>query len=261
MAISFVGPGSPLSDAGIGSAAQRLSTTAAEIWTVLSVETSGCGYLPDRRPVILFERHFFSRLTRGAYDASYPDISNPSAGGYGAGGAHQYDRLAQALALDEQAALRSASWGIGQVMGDNYTSAGFADVVSMVTAVVASEDAQLGAVASFINATGLGPALTSHDWVRFARGYNGPAYTKNNYDTSLASAYERLSGGTLPDLTVRAAQVYLMYLGFDPGPKDGVPGKRTYDALNAFQKAQGQAPSNVIDAATVAGLAAALAAG
>src|SRR5204863_9082982 len=33
-----------------------------------SVETSGCGYLPDRRPKILFERHVFSRLTEHRYD-------------------------------------------------------------------------------------------------------------------------------------------------------------------------------------------------
>lgn len=228
---------------------------------MLSVETSGCGYLPERRPAILFERHIFSRLTNGAYDATYPDISNPSAGGYGAAGMHQYDRLAQALVLDEQAALKSASWGIGQVLGDNYASAGFTDVVAMVTAMVAAEDAQLGAVAGYINATSLGPSLTGHDWKSFARGYNGPNYAENSYDTKLASAYGRLAAGTSPDLTVRAAQVYLMYLGFDPGPKDGVAGNRTYAELNAFQKARGQAPSNVIDAATIAALVAALPSG
>jgi hypothetical protein len=31
------------------------------------------------------------------------------------------------MALDEQAALRSASWGIGQIMGFNAKEAGFAD--------------------------------------------------------------------------------------------------------------------------------------
>jgi hypothetical protein len=44
----------------------------AEIWAVFSVETSGCGFLTDRRPKILFERHIFSHLTNGRYDAQNP---------------------------------------------------------------------------------------------------------------------------------------------------------------------------------------------
>lgn len=258
MPMSFVGPGTPLTENGIGGAGELLSVAAPEIWTILRVETSGCGYLADRRPAILFERHHFSRLTGGAYDAGHPDISNPSAGGYGAGGPHQYDRLAQAMALDEQAALMSASWGIGQVMGENCTLVGYSDVASMVTAMVGSEDNQLSAVANFIMASNLASALGSHDWARFARGYNGPNYAVNNYDTNLADAYTRLVSAPLPDLTVRTAQVYLMYLGRDPGPIDGVAGNRTYNALNRFQANRQLPRSNVIDQDTVTALAAAV---
>ena len=74
--------------------------------------------MPDRRPQILFERHIFHRLTDGKFDDG--QISDPAAGGYGARGAAQYDRLALALAKDADAALQSASWGIGQIMGMNY---------------------------------------------------------------------------------------------------------------------------------------------
>jgi hypothetical protein len=35
---------------------------------VLTVETLGSGFLPDRRPRILFERHFFPSETKGAFD-------------------------------------------------------------------------------------------------------------------------------------------------------------------------------------------------
>ncbi len=45
-----------------------------ELWAVLSVETSGCGYLPDKRPKILFERRVFSRLTGHRFDADDPDM-------------------------------------------------------------------------------------------------------------------------------------------------------------------------------------------
>lgn len=60
----------------------------------------------------------------GRFDTVAPDISGP-AGGYGPL-ALQYARLEKALALCEQAglgvepALRSASWGMGQVMGFNH---------------------------------------------------------------------------------------------------------------------------------------------
>jgi len=258
MAISFVGPGKPLSQDGIDSSSKLLAVAAPEVWTVLQVETSGCGYLGDRRPAILFERHYFSRLTNHAYDASHPGISNPSAGGYGAGGAHQYDRLNEALALDEQAALKSASWGIGQVMGDNFAVAGFQNVTAMVTALVAAEDSQLSSVAHFIKGNGLASALAKHDWAAFAKGYNGPSYAKNNYDKNLAQAYSKLSAGPLPNLTVRSAQVYLMYLGYDPGPIDGMAGSKTYTALHNFQKAKGLAVTNTIDQGTVDALAKAL---
>src|SRR5271169_4112779 len=114
--LPFQGTAWALSTDGLGAVSQKLGVHAPEIWTVLAVETSGCGFLPDRRPKILFERHIFSRETNGQLDASNPDISDRTPGGYGADGAHQYDRLEQALILDRKAALRSTSWGIGQVM-------------------------------------------------------------------------------------------------------------------------------------------------
>jgi len=61
------------------------------------------------RAKILFERHKFSRATSGRFDETHPGISNPVQGGYGAGGAHQYDRLAEAILLDREAALEGAS--------------------------------------------------------------------------------------------------------------------------------------------------------
>jgi N-acetylmuramidase len=135
-----------LSSDGLNAAAANIGVHAPEVWTVLGVETSGCGFLLDRRPQILFERHIFHRLTGGRYDDG--QISDPTAGGYGAYGAHQYDRLALAIAKDRNAALQSASWGIGQIMGMNFRVAGFSNVEDMVAAVCASEELQLGAFAN-----------------------------------------------------------------------------------------------------------------
>ncbi|MDD5170914.1 MAG: N-acetylmuramidase family protein, partial [Syntrophales bacterium] len=171
MSLEFKGSASPLDGEGMDVVIGRLGTGAAEIWSLLTVETRGCGFLPDRRPFILYERHIFSRETNHKFDLSYPDISNRAPGGYGAGGANQYDRLSRAIDLDRRAALRSASWGIGQVMGFNAEIAGYGDVEEMVTAMTASETEQLLAVTGEILRNKLDDALRSHDWASFAKGY------------------------------------------------------------------------------------------
>src|SRR5512140_3205056 len=151
----FIGRGVPLGSAGIDAALRMLGATPEALWAVLSVETSGCGYLQDRRPKILFERHYFHRLTGGKFDAVDPDISAPTAGGYGPSGAHQYARLEAAIQLDRGAALQSASWGLGQIMGANHAAAGFDDVEKMVSAFVESEDQQLLGMSNFIAGSSL----------------------------------------------------------------------------------------------------------
>src|SRR5712691_9548682 len=245
----FAGAAEPLNQPGLTAVTELLGAGASEVWAVLTVETRGFGFLPDRRPAILFERHIFSRETAGRFDAQAPDISSPQPGGYGGLGAPQYDRLARAIALDRLAALRSASWGIGQVMGFNAVDAGFIDVEDMVAQMVASEDAQLGGMARLVFATRLHLALRAHDWAGFARGYNGPAYAQNRYDLRLAGAYAKLDAGPLPDLAVRAAQAYLTYLGHDPGPVDGLMGRLTRSALAEFQTERGLPVSDNVDAA------------
>jgi hypothetical protein len=247
MTTEFKGTALPLDQDGITELTGRMGIKAAELWTVLTVETSGCGFLPDRRPKILFERHIFSRETESQFDAPNPDISDRTPGGYGAGGANQYSRLQQALALDRKAALRSTSWGIGQVMGFNAEIAGYSDVEALVNAMTVSENEQLRAMAGEIMHNGLHKALSAHDWPTFARGYNGLEYAKNKYDTRLAAAYQEYALGLLPDINVRAAQIYLTYLGYQPGSIDGAPGKLTYSALNNFQRQNGLALTNEIN--------------
>jgi hypothetical protein len=231
--LPFQGNATALSSNGLASVASNLGVHAPEIWTVLAVETSGCGYLPDRRPQLLFERHVFHRLTGGQYDDG--DISDPAPGGYGPMGANQFDRLARAISKDRAAALQSASWGIGQIMGMNFAEAGFQNVEGMVAAMSDSEDSQLNAVGTFLASTGLGAPLRAHDWASFARGYNGPNYTINRYDIRLNGEFQKYSSGALPDLGVRAAQLYLTYLGFHPGGIDGIAGEITVAALAEFR--------------------------
>jgi hypothetical protein len=244
----FRGRSKALTQAGIDAAAGTLGVGSNEIWAILMVETGGVGFLPDRRPQILYERHYFHRLTRGKFDTVDSNLSAPNPGGYGEEGAHQYDRLERAMTLDRQAAIASASWGLGQIMGRASTLIGFTDVESMVNAMMDSEDAQLAALSSFVRMMPRAvEALKANDWWTFAKDYNGRALMANFYDRRLFDALRVIRKNGTPDLLVRAAQLYLTFLGHEPGPIDGVAGPRTKAALAAFQ-------TDVVDAPLVARL-------
>ena len=246
MNASFAGAGLPVDQKGFSSCLDKMHIDAPALWAVLAVETSGTGFDNRQRPKILFERHVFSKRTNGKYDAAHPDISNKVAGGYGNPNA-QYDRLQVALGLNRKAALESASWGIGQIMGFNAQAAGYPDAEQMVAAMVESESAQLMAMSNFLIANDLAKPLTQQDWTTFARKYNGPNFKINHYDERLRSYYAKFSSGGMPDLMVRAAQQLLIYFGYFPGTVDGIAGRMTRSELHEFKQAEGLPLSDTID--------------
>jgi len=255
--MDFQGAGAPATREGILAVLDTLNIKLPQLLAVVSVETSGCGCLADRRPAILFERHIFSKQTGGRFDAQHHDISNRTPGGYSHGTA-EYNRLARAVQLDRTAALRSASWGLGQVMGFNFAQAGFDTVEAMVQKNMESEDDQLMAMANFLKASGLHRPLAAQDWTSFARGYNGPEFARNLYDAKLAAAFQRYQHPPLPDITVRTAQMLLSYAGLNPGGVDGLVGKLTRAAAQSFREAHGLGASDDIDDELIAALRAAV---
>jgi hypothetical protein len=231
----FAGAGAPISAQGFASAVARLGNNRAALWALLAVETKGFGFLPDRRPKILFERHIFHKRTAGRFSATHPDVSNGKAGGY-TGGPAAYDRLARAMLLDREAALESASWGLGQIMGFNASLLGYPSAAAMTSAFQTGEDAQLDGVVRFIRSNpALKRAFRSGDWERVASFYNGPSYARNHYDRKLAAAYAAFQAKE-PDIEIRAAQARLVYLGYDPSGVDGLLGQGTRTAVRAFQR-------------------------
>ncbi len=56
------------------------------------------------------------------------------------------------------------------------------------------EASQLDAMCRYIKVNNLVKALQNKDWKAFARGYNDPAYAKNQYDVKLANAYKKWGG-------------------------------------------------------------------
>lgn len=251
----FEGTGDPVSEDGFNEAASSLNATTdpAKLWAILAVETRGFGYLPDRRPKILFERHVFHKRTGGRFSAGNPDISNANTGGY-VGGAAEYQRLKRAMLLDRRAALESASWGLGQVMGFNATAIGYATVEAMVEEFKASEDKQLDGCAKFITSKpALKRALDRQDWATVAFFYNGSGFRKNHYDEKLRSSHAQFVRSP-PAVRIRAAQARLTYLGINPKGIDGVIGGGTTAAIKAFQGANALKVSGILDDATATAL-------
>ena len=190
-----------LTESDFKEAAELLNCDIAAIKAVAEVESSGNGFLSDGRVKILFEGHQFHKHTKGAYAESYPTIcykawtkqhytKGPNADVRGAG---ELARLEQAMSLDREAALKSASYGKFQIMGFNFGSCDFDNVEEFYAAMQASEGAQLKAFCCFIKANKLDGHLRKHHWAKLARGYNGPAYAENKYDKKLAAAYAKYS--------------------------------------------------------------------
>ncbi len=253
MARSFVGAAAPLTREGLLSTVKELGVDLPALVALLAVESRTCGFQPDRRPIILFERHLFHKLTQGRFSGANPDISNPATGGYSFGD-KEYARLEKAARLDRQAALMSASWGAGQVLGMNAQLCGWPDVERFVTDMMASEDQQLRAVAGYLKGRRLVAALAAHDWAAVARGYNGPTYAKNKYDIRLRGEFDRFSNTPLvPDLDVRAAQLYLSYLG-EKLDVDGLYGKFSRATVVKFKASAGLSGGERVDKALLEAL-------
>lgn len=188
----------PLALEDIETASEALGIEPATFHAYLVVETRGSGFIPGTDlPSILFERHWFARFTEGKFSTEYPDISNGSPGGYHSGRA-EWDRLIEAAALNEEAALRSTSWGLTGIMGFNFEAAGYPDVWSFVEAQFTTEGQLDTAIAFLKSNSGMVEAFRDKDWAGFAKRYNGPNFRKNQYDTRLAEAYATFDPSKYP---------------------------------------------------------------
>ena len=198
---SFQGEARKVTLDEVVSVAKDLEIEPAAFRAVIAVEAAGSGFDAKGRPKALFERPYFYK-----HPFSKPELHKRAveeglaykAWGmkpYPKGSDAVYDEITRACAIDEHAALLSTSWGLGQIMGSNFKMAGHESVENMVDEACKSETGQLRQMGMFIKNAGLIRPLRFKDWAAFAKGYNGPGYAKNSYDTKLADAYTRLSAG------------------------------------------------------------------
>lgn len=174
-----------------GVIARDVFLTEDHIRAIMDVEAAGSGFDAKGRPKMLFEPHIFYRKVdlakRHAARAKGVAYSSWGAKPYPA---DSYPRLQSAMAIDRKAAFLSASWGLGQVMGFNHANAGYPNAEDMVAAFCDDEEVQLLGMVRFIKNAGLDGHARNEDWVRFARGYNGPGFAKHGYHIRLAARFK-----------------------------------------------------------------------
>lgn len=173
-------------------AADTLGCEPAALRAVAEVESAGSGFLPSGKPKILFEAHYFSKLTAHRYDKSHPTISSRSRNrALYKGGEREWMRFEAAAQLNRGAAIESCSWGGFQIMGSHWHKLNYASAEDFYSNMLSGEIAHLDAFVRFIKANNLTDELQRKDWTSFARQYNGPLFAANNYDEKMARAYRK----------------------------------------------------------------------
>jgi peptidoglycan hydrolase-like protein with peptidoglycan-binding domain len=183
----------------IVAAAKSLGVPTAALMAVNEVESKGTGFLANGRIAILYERHIMYReLKDYGVDPDRamrenPGLVNKARGGY-LGGEKEWVRLENAMTINKDAALESASWGAYQIMGFHWQLLGFNSVQDYVKFTSISEANQLECFVRFVKSQkGMWNALKALNWAEFARLYNGAAYKENQYDTKLSTAFKLYS--------------------------------------------------------------------
>jgi hypothetical protein len=194
--------------------AKTLGVDLAALKAVIAVESSGKGFLEDGRPKILFEGHIFWRQLDKIKDTTkinpadmavnHPEIVYPRwTKKFYKGGAAEYQRYGTACMIHDEAAKKSASWGMFQIMGFNHKACGFDTVDAFVNAMSLNEHEQLKAFTKFCEHEKLLDSLRKKDWVTFAKKYNGPEYAQNQYDYKLEMKYHFFSREFNPKISVK----------------------------------------------------------
>lgn len=105
-------------------------------------------------------------------------------------GDKEYTRLEKAMMIHKESALKSASYGLFQILGENYEMCGFTNVYDFVEAMNKSVQEQLKAFILYTKKRGILESLKNKDWKEAARLYNGKNYADNKYDEKFKNAYD-----------------------------------------------------------------------
>jgi len=202
----------------------------AAVVAVKEIESKGDGFSTWKdeqgndvtKTKILFEGHvFWSQLAKAGIAPAKKTAGNEdilyqkwTRNFYSRLMSGEYARLEKARKIHFEAANRSASWGMFQIMGFNHQDAGYQTVVGMIEDYKTGEKAQLDSFCRFVKKQNLDICLKESAidlpfhitrkngvveevdrWEYFAYRYNGAGYEANGYHTKLKAAYEKAKKG------------------------------------------------------------------
>ena len=185
----YIGEGRQISEDEIAQIAGEHGIPAYLALAATSVESADLqGSWSSGALVALYEDHVAWRNTEGATrqrlaeaklaapnwrDLPYPKSPYPA-----------IDKCAEIAGAE--VAAKATSWGLYQILGENAVALGYKSAVDMVETFAASERAQVEGWLRFLDANNLKRPLMDGDFKTYARGYNGPKFAENRYDTKLA---------------------------------------------------------------------------
>jgi hypothetical protein len=201
--------------------ATQLKVEVAAVKAIVMQECSGTPFEENGLPKIRYERHRFFALLKLNHERreaeatlashkqgvkrkavpfknpypQFPDLCFPQAGGYGAEGLHQYEKLTRAANLDFDLAIQACSWGGFQILANEYAACGCATSFEFANKFMTGSEGQAEIFTLFMkNVKPHGvAALRSHDWEAVASAYNGDNWRDSNpdYATNLVKFYDK----------------------------------------------------------------------
>lgn len=170
--------------------AAKYGLTYAQLRAVIGVESGGIGFSATTGKIIIqFEPSWFKR-NKADWKKDTKNVTWQTNGVENQ--TEEWRAFNSAFASDANAAMKSTSVGLMQVMGFHWKLLGFKDVGAMWDFTKESEANQLELGLKFISSNPkMLKALKTNDWATFSYYYNGEQYRKFNYDTRLKAAYEK----------------------------------------------------------------------
>jgi hypothetical protein len=239
------GAAKPMTSGAFGKAAKEIGCEVAAIKAIWAVEAASRGFLRDRSLIRRFEPHHMPGSKMGWRESLK------------IGPKRREEMMVAAFGRSPEYACRASSWGGPQIMGFNAEEAGHETATEMVEEMADDEDKHLSSFVTLVLAWGLAGAIRSHNWLAFAKRYNGSGQPEV-YAQRIEAAYQQLSGKASPvvlrigdrgpavkrlqsalgievdgafgpgtDKAVRAFQASTI----PPLPVDGIVGARTWEVL------------------------------
>ena len=260
---TFQGAANCIDSLDIPRLAHRIGVGEDEIHAFAEVEAANSGFDSQGRPRMLFEPHVFYRnLRAGERDQAVTQGLAYKKWRPGSYPRDSYPRLAEALTINQSAALKAASWGRLQVLGENYAMCGYVSPEQMVSEMMHDEENHLEAGINYILAAGIDDDLrslagltqptTPADCAPIVRVWNGAGYAKGGYHIKFAKAHNKwrntVDTGWSPDVpdsvepgiengnALKQVQLRLRGLGYhEVGRADGVWGTKSRAGVLAFR--------------------------